>query len=503
MIKDILFLSILFFSSAYQSQLYPKGNDFPLAMYAVKNPSIGNDTAYENASSEIANSGYNTAHFYKEEIYSTTQLESKTTTLSYLQMNASHGLYAMGRIGYLRDNFGELLKYPIDLTELKNDILTIKDETNIAWWDMPEELRYWKTSEFTMLKNYRQLLRTTIGDDKPIFMYIPGHYSVSQTTPYLDYIDIIPASCYVSVPSMKKRNYVRWSIEKNQNAVINSGKTLGKNYLAGEKSVFAILEMYNNCSGLSALAAKHDFWMAVTCDVKGILIFSYPYHFNTSCNDAWTSYNQQIATFKDYNIDRVLIDGISANSLLTCNLTSGPSKIPAYNYTAGNINSPLIETATAKTNIKTYNGKTYLFMVNSSEDSSVSYSVSGLASPSTILEIFSGIASNITTPDFQVKMDPMEAKIFVIEDSPTLGTSDNDQDKLSIYPNPNKGEFHINFPQPNTETIDITISDYSGRKILRTKTSSNHLSLNNLKSGNYILSFFYKNILHHLPIIIK
>ena len=503
--KPILSLFILLYFINFNAQLYPKGNEFTLAMYAVKNPNISDDTAYENASVEIANIGWNTAHFYKEEPYSATQLESKTTTLPYLQMNASHSLNVMGRLGYLRDNFGELLKYPIDLNNLKNNILAIKNEPNIAWWDMPEELRYWKTSEFNMLKNYRLLLRTTIGDDKPIFMYIPGYYSVTQTTPYLDYIDIVPASCYVSVPTMKKRNYVRWNIEKTQNTIINSGKIIGKNYLTGEKSVFAILEMYNTCSGLSSLAAKHDFWMAVACDVKGILIFSYPYHFNTNCGDAWLSYNQQISIFKNYSIDRVLLDGITANSSLTCTLISGPSTISPYNYIAGNTTTPLIETSTVKTNIKTYNGKKYLFMVNSSEDSVVSYNVGGLTSTSTIKEIFSGVTSNVSTPDFDVTLNPLEAKVFIIESTTVLNTSEQNEkaNKLILYPNPNKGDFRINFPKNNNEKIEISVSDYSGRTVMTSKTSTNTISLKNIKPGNYFLSFYYNNILNHVPLIIE
>jgi len=73
-----------------------------------------------------------------------------------------------------------------------------------------------------------------------------------------------------------------------------------------------------------------------------------------------------------------------------------------------------------------------------------------------------------------------------------LGVEENTIQNFSLYPNPNNGDFNIQFNSTSSENIDLSIYDIRGRQIyLRTYANNGFfnesIQLNNLQSGVYLV----------------
>ena len=155
---------------------------------------------------------------------------------------------------------------PTDTT-IKNTKRTMRN--NISWWDLPEEVNI-EIQEMQIVQDYTALTRAHDSLQRPNYMYIPGHYEVSAIENYVPYLDI-PLTVILDIKL--PHAYTRWSIERTR-AILNQGYTSGKDYINDEKTVMAILEIYETDSLLTEEGTWHDFWM-VACDVKGIVAFSH------------------------------------------------------------------------------------------------------------------------------------------------------------------------------------------------------------------------------------
>lgn len=222
----IIFTLCLFIKRSNAQFVYPMGDQFPLVLYALYEE-------FNIASSNHWNGGH-TYHF-------------APTPSAYFDTCALYGLTAMARLSY-KDSLGSKWSKPLNL--IKDEILSQSVHQNISWWDIPEELRYWYPNEMQILQDYSMLTRVHDSLKRPNFMYIPGHYDSSDIKNYLPYLDIIPASCYTRWQH-QPHAYVRWSIEQAKGAIAKAGYPFGKNYLSNEKTVMAILEIFEGDSLLT------------------------------------------------------------------------------------------------------------------------------------------------------------------------------------------------------------------------------------------------------------
>ena len=64
------------------------------------------------------------------------------------------------------------------------------------------------------------------------------------------------------------------------------------------------------------------------------------------------------------------------------------------------------------------------------------------------------------------------------------------ENDIKIYPNPNNGEFYLEFNNPSGKSFEIQISDFSGGKIFETSSSQSLLkvSLGEMPKGMYIMT---------------
>ena len=137
---------------------------------------------------------------------------------SYFEECSENKLYSFARLSWV-DSLDR--KWSPSILTTINEIKQQEKYTNISWWDIPEELRYWKNSEYNIVKSYPQLIREYDTKNRPTYMYIPGHYSKEGIKHYVPFLDILPASCYPNYQG-EPHVYVRWSIERTQEAIKNS-----------------------------------------------------------------------------------------------------------------------------------------------------------------------------------------------------------------------------------------------------------------------------------------
>ena len=461
--KYIVTLIILTPFTSSSQDLYPYGDEYPLALYALY-------TDFATAS----NNQWNCGHSY----------HSLPTVPSYYDSCSQNNLYVMARLSRI-DSVSQKWPQPTDTT-----IKEIQDqaaESNISWWDLPEEMRYWKSGEMQIVQDYPSLTRAHDPLQRPNYMYIPGHYQATGIENYVQYLDILPASCYTRYQK-QPHAYTRWSIERTKEAIASQGYTLGKDYLNNEKTVMAILEIFETDSLLTEEGTWHDFWMSIACDVKGIVVFSHYYRDKSATlAEAWDTLNDAVSLFKSSRLDRVLIEGSSHE--LNMNIISGPLKTPEFVV----VNSTdTIQFEAIKLFAKDWNDTTYLIAVNSS-DSEVVYTAEDTSEIITYAEdIESGALLNFTGSSFTDTLKPLGVTIYKLHyDFPSTLTESTKQNKdITFTPNPFNNSTTITFPNKKAETYKLEVFDMLGNRLIRTEhivTDKLSLEKGELTPGIYFI----------------
>lgn len=438
--------------------LYPYGDEYPLALYAL----------YTDFS-EASNNHWNSGHSY----------HSSPTLQSYYDSCSLNNLNVMARLSSI-DSASKKWPQPQDTTikEIQNQAT----QANISWWDLPEEMRYWKASEMQIVQDYSSLTRAHDSLQRPNYMYIPGHYQASAIENYVPYLDILPASCYTRYHK-QEHAYTRWSIERTKEAIANQGYTLGKDYLNNEKTLMAILEIYETDSLLTKEGTWHDFWMAIACDVKGIIVFSHYYRDKSpTLAHAWDTLNAAVGVFKANMLDKVLLEG--SEHVLSHNIVSGPLNTPKFLIT----NSPdTIQFESIKLFAKEWNDTTYVIAVNSS-DFEVIYSVEDTSKAITYArDIVSDKLLGFSGSSFTDTLQALGVSIYKLHYDiySEIDKSKKQAEGLSIKPNPFNKSTTIELPsEPHT----LTIYDIVGNKVREEQVSgTTTIKRGDLTKGMYVL----------------
>ncbi len=82
---------------------------------------------------------------------------------------------------------------------------------------------------------------------------------------------------------------------------------------------------------------------------------------------------------------------------------------------------------------------------------------------------------------------------FCMAQVPLANASFNNIEDLTIYPNPNNGNFNINFTSQSSNDVEVIVHDIRGRQVFNKSFSSNsvfnqNIQLNNVGSGIYIVT---------------
>jgi len=120
----------------------------------------------------------------------------------------------------------------------------------------------------------------------------------------------------------------------------------------------------------------------------------------------------------------------------------------------------------------------------------------GTIPPAQALAAFNGKPSNgnwtLTVQDFY-NGDIGTILSWGVDFGCTLGNQDYDIADLTIYPNPNSGNFTIRFDNPVAEETKVDVYDMRGRKIFENSYTNNgvfnqNIQLNNAQAGIYLLT---------------
>ena len=463
----ISFILLLFSFNTYAQDLYPYGNKFPLGLYSLHTDL---DSAYYY--------GWNNGHRYGFRIDDVRYLATPMPD-SYFEECKKNNLHSFARLSWA-DSLDR--KWSVSDQKIINEIIQQEKHTNISWWDIPEELRYWKNSEYSILKNYSQLIREHDTKKRPYYMYIPGHYEKEAIKYYVPFLDILPASCYTNYQD-NPHVYVRWSIERTKDAILDDGYKLGKDYINNEKTVIAILELFEKENLLTKEGTWHDFWLAIACDVKGIQIFSHFYRNQShTLKGSWNILNKAIQLFKKNKFDEIMLSG--ENLELKQKIIIGPSTSPILQIQDKSYILPSLKVLAKK-----HQDTTYVIAVNSSNESII-YQLEDI--PPLVIESKNLISGKINNVNNQLIVDtlaPLGVSIFKFY-------SDQSRMKSVVFPSPSNDIISVRITNSKITFNKIHVFNTNGNLIYTENmdySSERTIDINNITVGIYIMQLLRNN----------
>ena len=327
---------------------YPQGTGFPLLMYEV-------DSSYTNLSVY----GWNVVQQYG--LVTNTDVNN---FLAGLQANDQTGPAIIPCSG-TNDPFTGWTQAAV-----QSWVQSIDGNTNIAWWSLPEQLLPWYPTETNLLGNYLTWTRQYDPQQRPCYEYTENSFTAADMSKIIIYSDIVAVSCYCEQINMPHA-WVRYKLQQvGAGGAALAGKTLGPNYLAGQKTLIGDLSIaeYPNTNNYptepTPAQTYHDFWSAIASGAQGIAVYSYYHAENddpanlTNCLLQANIAASQITGPEQ--IGSVILNG-TPNTNVTFLVTAGPTNTVAFMPpgVSTNIQYPSINVLS-----KTWNGNVYVIAVN-------------------------------------------------------------------------------------------------------------------------------------------
>jgi hypothetical protein len=358
LIGSLLVLALAALASATSKtaaqDVYPEGSVFPLQMYELQ---PDGDIAL------VATDGWNIGHRYGW-ANGGTGTDSLNAFLQLLAQNGMVGLPALPAYGDVASGRTEWAE-----GDIADWILALAANANIAYWDLPEELRWWKPDEFQVAQDYAAWTRAYDPWQGPNYMYIPSHYTQNDVQHYVPYLDIISASAYAD-DAGQPHAWVRWRIEETIRGINQAGAVIGSDYLSGEKTPVGVVQLFIGANGLAPTADQthHDFWQLIASGAKGIFVFSY-FHRNDhggALVDNWDRLAEAAAQLSGpEQLDAMILYGQPVTEVATTVL-SGPQQTVAF--TPAGYSTP-VQFPSIHVFCQQWNGSNYLIAVNSTDQS--------------------------------------------------------------------------------------------------------------------------------------
>ena len=322
---------------AEQAQdVYPQGKQFPLALYSIH---------LAEEMQAVRKFGWNIAHRYN-------------FTSSFLRTAEEGRMFVLAKLP------GE--SQPIPKVEAAKTIAALAKSDRVAWWDFPEERRYWRVGEMRLIINYAKWTRKYDPKKRPNYMYIPGHYDAEAVRRYVPYLDIVPASIYTKYMNLPHA-WVRWRMETTLQGIKLARAKIGSNYLKGEKTPVAVLELFHDEEDplMTPQGAYHDFWQSIVSGAKGILIFSYWHkRDHQTLEKSWQMYNEAAARISgSEQLGSMILYGKEIDSI-RFQILAGPKRTNQFAFydMMKPISFPSLDLLA-----KAWNGNIYIIAVNSAE----------------------------------------------------------------------------------------------------------------------------------------
>ena len=298
----------------FANQPYPQGTAFPLEMYEVE----GGDAP------ALAACGWNIFQSYK--IKSTNSYDEYLSALATKNVT---GLTAIPCSGQKTN------KVELPEAKVQSWVGHIAANSNVAWWDLPEEARPWVTHDLKLLEDYTAWTRTYDPARRPTYEYTPNNRNASEISRIVPMADIMGLSCYCEEMRMPHA-WVRYKIqEAGLHGIALAGATVGRDYLHGQKIPVAILYCAQNpATGAMPTPEQtyHDFWSAIVSGARGIGV--YAYHHAMEDNPALVQNLQRLneAAMQITGPEKIgdVILRSEKNLNVTIEILSGPEKTVSF-----------------------------------------------------------------------------------------------------------------------------------------------------------------------------
>ncbi len=157
------------------------------------------------------------------------------------------------------------------LKDLRRQVRAAADNRNIAWWYLtPEELRPWRKRDMDFLKRAVAVIRKNDPRKRPVWMYLPNHYTAEQMRPFAECLDVVGKGMYPSqFGKERERIWVRQSTEQESGAIRASGKPA---------LALAVPEMFRQPAPdlgkqLNEIV-RHDVYLSLMSGARGVAVFS-------------------------------------------------------------------------------------------------------------------------------------------------------------------------------------------------------------------------------------
>lgn len=369
--------------------IYPQGKRFPLGLYSIGSP---------KDMKVVQRFGWNLAHTYGFKP-------------AYLQTCTRAGMFALPHLP------GK--KKPLPESKVAAVIRECAANNSSAWWNLPEERRYWRKDEMAIVTNYSQWTRKYDPKKRPNYMYMPGNYLATDVKPYVPHLDIIPASVYTTYCLMPHA-WVRWRTETTVEAIRLAGAKIGPDYLNGEKTPVAVIEMFHEQWSessppriMSAAGAYHDFWQCIVSGAQGIIVFSYFHRLDRpEYQKVWQAYCKAASEIAGpEQLGPMVLHGRKVNRIKV-KITAGVARTVAFiphGTKLKPVSYPAIDTLATE-----WNNHLYVIAVNSADDP-VTAELSGLPEETDeIVPLFEEAETPVKDGTLKAEFTPLGVHIYKV-----------------------------------------------------------------------------------------
>ena len=273
------------------------------------------------------------------------------------------------------------------VSDLKRTVRKMAKNRRIAWWYLaPEELRPWRTRDMNFLKQALAAIRASDPLKRPVWLYLPNHYTAKQMTPFAETLDILGKGMYPSqLGKERERIWCRWSTESEVEAV----------GAAGNRSIpIAVPEMFRQPPAELVNDVekwvRHDVYLSLISGARGIVVFSLARRSNFDAHSRYFKAYAQIGReLTDGKLGEAFLFGKSMNTLKITPLNLKAEKLTVHSGhgVSGEKNdySPVTHLELG------YRDERLLFLVNSSPTDMILLRIEGLPQETLqILDRFSG-----------------------------------------------------------------------------------------------------------------
>ena len=284
------------------------------------------------------------------------------------------------------------------------------ENPRLAWWYLtPEELRPWRANDMAFLKGALKAIRENDPQKRPVWLYLPNHYTREQMRVFGETLDIVGKGMYpTQLGKENDRVWCRWSTENETGAILDA---------ESDATPICVPEMFRQPSEeqLADLEkiVRHDVYLSLVSGAKGVVVFSLAERPGFTAHkryfDAYAAVASELTG--ERKLGELFLFGKRMDALKIRTL-SGPVTL-AVDTGINNKRDPREYPAVATAEIG-YRDTRALFLVNSAKGGSVKLQIEGLPAEKTeIIDLFSGqTVTSTETGSFETELAPYEVKAF-------------------------------------------------------------------------------------------